>query len=93
MGGLGAKELLCFECYANEKFNWKKDKRKNAYYRFFSRLQGAAGGLWVLTVDGLDKPACYRRLLEVDARYEDLGVCDVCGKCATGPCAVMPGDL
>lgn len=46
-----------------------------------------------LTVDGLDKPACYRRLLEVDARYDDLGLCDVCGKCATGPCAVMPGDL
>lgn len=45
-----------------------------------------------LTVEGLDKPACFRRLLEVDARYDDLGLCDVCGKCATGPCAVMPGD-
>lgn len=41
-----------------------------------------------LTAQGLDKPKCYQRLLEVDAYYSDLGYCDVCGKCATGPCAV-----
>lgn len=41
-----------------------------------------------LTRDGLDKRKCYERLLEVDAYYSDLGVCDACGKCATGPCAV-----
>lgn len=40
-----------------------------------------------LTQDGLDKHKCYEHLLEVDAYYSDLGVCDVCGKCATGPCA------
>lgn len=40
-----------------------------------------------LTVEGLDKQKCYRRLLEVDAHYSDLGLCDVCGKCATGPCS------
>lgn len=39
-----------------------------------------------LTREGLDKQKCYQRLLEVDARYSDLGLCDVCGKCATGPC-------
>ncbi|NHM26418.1 epoxyqueuosine reductase [Desulfofundulus sp. TPOSR] len=41
-----------------------------------------------LSVEGLDKEKCYRRLLEVDAYYTDLGLCDVCGKCATGPCAL-----
>ncbi|MCL6636108.1 MAG: epoxyqueuosine reductase, partial [Peptococcaceae bacterium] len=41
-----------------------------------------------LTRAGLDKKKCYKRLLEVDAHYGDLGLCDVCGKCATGPCAV-----
>lgn len=42
--------------------------------------------------DGLDKQLCYRRLLEVDKHYHDLGLCDVCGKCATGPCALtVPG--
>lgn len=44
-----------------------------------------------LTRDGLDKHKCYERLLEVDAHYSDLGVCDVCGKCATGPCASRTG--
>lgn len=42
-----------------------------------------------LTREGLDKQKCYRHLLEVDAHYDDLGLCDVCGKCATGPCAIL----
>jgi len=41
-----------------------------------------------LTPEGLDKHKCYEHLLEADAFYSDLSVCDVCGKCATGPCAV-----
>ncbi|HHW44143.1 MAG TPA: epoxyqueuosine reductase [Desulfotomaculum sp.] len=41
-----------------------------------------------LTTEGLDKSKCYRRLLEVDAHFSDLGLCDVCGKCATGPCSL-----
>nr|WP_242826047.1 epoxyqueuosine reductase [Desulfurispora thermophila] len=40
-----------------------------------------------LTANGLDKKRCYAHLLEVDAHYQDLSLCDVCGKCATGPCA------
>ncbi|MEJ2210349.1 MAG: epoxyqueuosine reductase [Anaerolineae bacterium] len=40
------------------------------------------------TDEPLDKQACYRRLLDVAAAYEDLGLADVCGKCATGPCAL-----
>jgi epoxyqueuosine reductase QueG len=44
-----------------------------------------------LTSDGLDRQRCYRYLLEVNDRFPDLGLCDVCGKCATGPCALkMP---
>ncbi len=35
----------------------------------------------------LDKQACYRRLLGVARAHEDLGLVDVCGKCAIGPCA------
>ncbi len=33
----------------------------------------------------LDKQACYRRLLTVAEEYRDLGLADVCGKCAIGP--------
>ncbi len=40
-----------------------------------------------LTEDGLDKRRCYERLLQVADGFRDLGVVDVCGKCATGPCA------
>ena len=42
-----------------------------------------------LTVDGLDKQLCYRWLLKVADRFQELGYADVCGKCAvTGPCAL-----
>ncbi|MGI6549396.1 MAG: epoxyqueuosine reductase [Syntrophomonadales bacterium] len=37
--------------------------------------------------DGLDKAACYQRLLEADRFYDDLPLTDACGKCANGPCA------
>lgn len=36
----------------------------------------------------LDKQGCYRRLLAVAHEYEDLGLVDVCGKCAIGPCSL-----
>ena len=38
---------------------------------------------------GLDRKACYKILLENDRLYPDLDLCDVCGKCSTGPCAVF----
>jgi epoxyqueuosine reductase QueG len=41
-----------------------------------------------LTEEGLDRQACYARCLENDARYPQW-LADVCGKCATGPCAVL----
>jgi epoxyqueuosine reductase QueG len=41
-----------------------------------------------LTVDGLDKRRCYQRLQSVSTGFTDLGLADVCGKCATGPCAL-----
>lgn len=40
-----------------------------------------------LTIQGLDKQRCYAHLLEVDKQFPDLGLCDICGKCAVGPCA------
>jgi epoxyqueuosine reductase len=36
----------------------------------------------------LDKQGCYRHLLSVARKYQDLGLADVCGKCAIGPCAL-----
>jgi len=42
-----------------------------------------------LTNGGLDRQKCYDYLLEVDRYFSDLGTCDVCGKCATGPCAKL----
>lgn len=38
----------------------------------------------------LDKRRCYQRLLAVSEAYKDLGLVDVCGKCAVGPCAFGP---
>ncbi len=43
-----------------------------------------------LTEEGLDKQRCYAWLMQVADRYPDLGLADVCGKCATGPCAFAP---
>ncbi len=43
-----------------------------------------------LQVQYLDKQKCYKRLLEVDNQFSDLDLCDVCGKCAVGPCAMNP---
>jgi len=42
-----------------------------------------------LTVRGLDKHKCYAQLLDVDKQFPGLGLCDVCGKCAVGPCSSM----
>lgn len=41
-----------------------------------------------LTEAGLDRQACYARCLENDARFPQW-LADVCGKCATGPCASL----
>lgn len=38
---------------------------------------------------GLNKQKCYEMLLTNDRLYPDLGLCDVCGKCSTGPCSVL----
>jgi epoxyqueuosine reductase len=40
-----------------------------------------------LTENGLDRARCYARCLENDARLPQWEA-DVCGKCATGPCAL-----
>ncbi|MDA8235224.1 MAG: epoxyqueuosine reductase [Clostridia bacterium] len=39
-----------------------------------------------LTEEGLNKQKCYAYVQEVDLHFSDLGSCQVCGKCATGPC-------
>jgi epoxyqueuosine reductase QueG len=45
-----------------------------------------------LTEQGLDKQRCFRYLREVGEQFSDLDDCHVCGKCATGPCALgIPG--
>lgn len=43
-----------------------------------------------LTEAGLDKHRCHERLLLTAAyHFRELGLADVCGKCATGPCALQ----
>jgi epoxyqueuosine reductase QueG len=45
-----------------------------------------------LTEDSFDRHHCYEMCLDNDARFPDW-LADVCGKCATGPCAMRPvGD-
>lgn len=47
-----------------------------------------------LSREGLNNKKCYAYLLETDALFADLGLCDVCGKCAVwGPCASLPASL
>lgn len=41
-----------------------------------------------LSDEGIDRHKCYQRLLKVSDFFGDLGVCDVCGKCVMGPCAL-----
>ena len=41
-----------------------------------------------LTEEGLDRARCYAQCLANDARYPQW-LADVCGKCATGPCAIL----
>ncbi|MGD2142925.1 MAG: epoxyqueuosine reductase [Anaerolineae bacterium] len=38
-------------------------------------------------VGGIDRAACWTRCQEVAAVYAHLGVVEVCGKCAVGPCS------
>lgn len=40
-----------------------------------------------LSAQGFDRRKCFQRVMEVDAYYADLDLCDVCGRCALGPCA------
>jgi epoxyqueuosine reductase QueG len=42
-----------------------------------------------LTEDNFDRHRCYEMCLTNDARFPDW-LADVCGKCATGPCAMRP---
>jgi len=42
-----------------------------------------------LKSDELDRKKCNERLLENSKLFTPLGLCDVCGKCAVGPCAVL----
>ncbi len=40
-----------------------------------------------LSINGLNKKLCYKKLVHTDELYSDLGKCDSCGKCSLGPCA------
>jgi epoxyqueuosine reductase len=41
----------------------------------------------------MDKQRCYERLLENAREFAAVGLADVCGKCATGPCSLRPAVL
>ncbi len=42
-----------------------------------------------LSIDMLNREACYKKCLHTDSLYTDLGTCDSCGKCSIGPCAYI----
>lgn len=42
-----------------------------------------------LTNSVFNRQDCYQQLLLNDHTYQDLELCDVCGKCATGPCGYI----
>jgi epoxyqueuosine reductase len=44
-----------------------------------------------LSGEGLDKHLCHQRCLKVAKSFGDLGLVEVCGKCATARCALRPG--
>ncbi len=46
-----------------------------------------------LTRERFDRQRCYKQLLKVNKFYSDLDLCDVCGKCAVGPCALGPNII
>lgn len=65
------------------------EEQRCLYYHNGSCLQCVEScPVGALTEGGLDKKLCYQRCLEVDAYFADLGLTDVCGKCALGPCAL-----
>jgi hypothetical protein len=35
----------------------------------------------------IDKHRCWKRLLDVAQAYKHLGLAEMCGKCAIGPCS------
>ena len=42
-----------------------------------------------LKPNGFDRAKCNGRLLENGKSFTELGLCDVCGKCVIGPCAIL----
>ena len=42
-----------------------------------------------LSPDGFDRQKCKGQLIENGKCFKELGLCDVCGKCAVGPCAIL----
>lgn len=45
------------------------------------------------TNNSLDKQRCYQRCLSTAKEFQHLGVADVCGKCAIGPCSFKSAVL
>jgi epoxyqueuosine reductase QueG len=42
-----------------------------------------------LSPEKFDRHRCNRHLIETSKNFTDLGLCDCCGKCVVGPCAVL----
>ena len=39
--------------------------------------------------DRFDRQRCNEHMLETSKSFTELGLCDVCGKCAVGPCGIL----
>jgi epoxyqueuosine reductase QueG len=60
-------------------------KRNHSCQKCVNQCVGKA-----LAASGFDRKTCYRRCLENAAKYRELGLADVCGKCLTGlPCSYL----
>jgi epoxyqueuosine reductase QueG len=41
-----------------------------------------------LAADSFDRHNCYERVCAINDSFKNFGLCNVCGKCLTGPCAI-----
>ncbi|MGE5604899.1 MAG: epoxyqueuosine reductase [Bacteroidota bacterium] len=72
----------------------KPSPRSQSVHNCFQDTKGCSYCQKICPVQALsdsvfNRQNCYQQLLINDQTYQDLELCDVCGKCATGPCGYI----